>query len=134
MANHQGLTLPAFQQSLCEKIRTVTAKMDQGKGLESAKRDIYLCKQVSEIIQEKSIKSRTELLALALLQKNEGNTDLAEFIMNRHRQVVAKLLKTRWDMFNAQARLERSRKTRLELLVEAAEGECVEGCEGKWLQ
>ena len=108
--------------------------MDQGKGLESAKRDIYLCKQVSEIIQEKSIKTRTELLALALLQKNEGNTDLAEFIMNRHRQVVAKLLKTRWDMFNAQAKLERSRKTRLELLVEAAEGECVEGCEGKWLQ
>ena len=37
-------TLPAFQQSLCEKIRTVTAKMDQGKDLESAKRDIYLCK------------------------------------------------------------------------------------------
>ena len=88
----------------------------------------------SKLIQEKSIKTRTELLALAQLQKNEGNTDLAEFVMNRQPKVIAQLLKTTWDMFNAQAKLERSRKTRLELLVEAAEGECVEGCEGKWLQ
>ena len=54
--------------------------------------------------------------------------------MNRQPKVIAQLLKTTWDMFNAQTKLERSRKTRLELLVEAAEGECVEGCEGKWLR
>ena len=37
-------------------------------------------------------------------------------------------------MFNGQAKLDRSRKTRLELLTEAAEGECVHGCEGNWLR
>ena len=37
-------------------------------------------------------------------------------------------------MFNAQAKLDRSRKTCLELLTEAAEGECVDGCEGNWLR
>ena len=90
--------------------------------------------QVSEIIQQKSIKTRTELLALAQQQKNEGKTDLAEFIMNRQPKIIAQLLKTTWDMFNAQAKLDRSRKTRLELLTEAAEGECVDGCEGNWLR
>ena len=36
-------------------------------------------------------------------------------------------------MTNAQDKLERSKKTRLELLKEAALGNCVTGCEGKWL-
>ena len=103
----------------------MTAKMDQAKHLESVKRD-YTSFQVSQIIQEKSIKTRTELLALAQLQKNEGKTDLAEFIMNRQPKVIAQLLNT-WDMFNAQAKLERSRKTRLELLLEAAERKLCRG-------
>ena len=37
-------------------------------------------------------------------------------------------------MFNAQAKLDRSRKTHLQLLTEAAEGECVDDCEGNWLR
>ena len=47
-------TLPAFQQSLCETIRTVTAKMDQGKDLESAKRDISLT-EISHILSHVKI-------------------------------------------------------------------------------
>ena len=108
---------------------------ENGSGQRCRKRKKRLTSlQVSEIIQEKSIKTRTELLALAQLQKNEGKTDLAEFIMNRQPKVIAQLLKNTWDMFNAQAKLERMRKTRLELLLEAGERECVEGCEGKWLR
>ena len=35
-------------------------------------------------------------------------------------------------MRNAQQKLESSKKTRLEILQEVKEGECVTGCEGKW--
>ena len=36
-------------------------------------------------------------------------------------------------MRNAQQKLERSQKTRVQILQEAAEGECIDGCHGQWL-
>jgi hypothetical protein len=90
--------------------------------------------EVADIIQSNSIKTRTELLTLAQLQKDEGKYDLAEFIMNRQPKTVSHILKTTWDMFNAQAKLERANKTHMELLTEAVRSECVDGCEGRWLR
>jgi hypothetical protein len=90
--------------------------------------------QVSEIIEAKSIKTRTELLALAQEQKAEGKSDLAEFVMNRQPKVIAHVIKTTWDMLNAKANLERSKKTHIQLLDESKTGECIENCEGRWLQ
>ena len=43
---------------------------------------------VSQIVIDKGIKTRTELLALANAQKKEGKTDLAEFITNRGYKAV----------------------------------------------
>lgn len=37
-------------------------------------------------------------------------------------------------MLNAKANLERSKKTRIQLLEEAQTRECIENCEGRWLQ
>ena len=85
--------------------------------------------ELSEIIVEKGTRTRTELLAFANKQKLEGKCDIAEFIVNRGPRVVAKVLNTAWEMTNAQDKLERSKKTRLELLQEAALGNCVTGCE-----
>ena len=59
--------------------------------------------EVSEIVVEKGIQSVTELQALASEQKSEGKTDLAEFIMNRALRVVSDIMKTAWDMENADA-------------------------------
>ena len=42
-------------------------------------------------------------------------------------------MKTAWDMENADATLERLRKSRMVLLQEAKEEECVDGCDGQWL-
>ena len=39
--------------------------------------------EFSQIIVEKGLKNRTDALAFAFMQKNEGKTDLAEFIINR---------------------------------------------------
>ena len=45
--------------------------------------------------------------------------------MNRGPRVVAEVLNTAWEITNAQDKLERSKKTRLELLQEAALGNCM---------
>ncbi|XP_068676750.1 uncharacterized protein [Montipora foliosa] len=88
--------------------------------------------ELSEIVVEKGITTVTELQALASKQKSEGKTDLAEFIVNRAPRVVSDIVKTAWDMENADAILQRSRKSRMLLLEEAGEGDCVDGCDVQW--
>lgn len=106
-------------------IKTVPKKKIRKKRLTSF--------ELSEIIVAKKIKSRTELLALARNQKKEGKTDIAEFIVNRGAKVVAEILDTAWEMETSNIDLERARKTRLDLLADARQGECVENCDGQWL-
>ena len=82
---------------------------------------------------KKGIKSRTELLSYANKQKSEGKNDVAEFLVNRGPPIVSEVLTTGWEMKNAQEKLDRSKKCRIEILEEAAQGECVSGCNGQWL-
>ena len=57
--------------------------------------------EVSKIIIDKGFRNRTELLALANVQKAEGKTDLAEFVFNRGNRVVEEVIATSWEMENA---------------------------------
>ena len=109
------------------KSRTMTQRQ---KGNENAKNRMTSL-QVSEIAEAKSIKTRTELLALARQQKTEGRSDLAEFIMNRLPNVINQIITTTWDMLNAEANLARSEKTRTELLGEVAASGCIENCQNR---
>ena len=74
-----------------------------------------------------------QLLALARQQKLKGKTDIAEFIVSRGAKVVSEVLDTAWEMENSTNDLERARKSRVQLLHEARQGECTEGCCGQWL-
>lgn len=85
------------------------------------------------MIVRKGIKSRTELLAYANEKKLTGKSDIAGFIVNRGPRVVSEVLTTAWKMTNAQAKLDRSKKTRIEILEEAAQGQCASGYDGEWL-
>ena len=87
---------------------------------------------VSEIIQQKQIKSITELQALAQQQKREGKTDLAEFLLNRPSRTVAEILKTSWEMAEAEQKLARAKKSRIELLKDALEEACACDADGRW--
>ena len=90
--------------------------------------------QLSEIIIEKNIRLREELLIFAKEQKDEGKKDIVEFIVNRGSKVVADVIDTAWEMESAKERRARREKSRIELLNEAREGSCVEGCNRLWLQ
>ena len=82
------------------------------------------CYEVSNIILEKKIQNRTELLALASAQKAEGKTDLAEFVMNRGNRVVEECISTAWEMEKASELLQRSKLTRLQFLEKCLQDPC----------
>ena len=84
-----------------------------------------------QIIQAKKIQNRVELLALALKWQGEGKIDLTEFVANRGSKIVNQAIQTANELSEAQRRLERSKKTRIELLEESASSPCVEDCHGQ---
>ena len=80
--------------------------------------------EFSQIIVEKGLKNRTDALAFAFMQKNEGKTDLAEFIINRGVKTVNEAIATAWEMEGATSKQLRTAKSRLQILEEAANEPC----------
>ena len=79
------------------------------------------------------LKTRTELLAYANQQKLQGKYDMAEFIVNQGPHVAGEVLTTAWEMNMVQEKLDRLKKSCIEILEEATQGECAPGCNGQWL-
>ena len=88
---------------------------------------------VKQIIQEKKINTRLELVCLAVEQEREGKTSLAQFIANRGNRAVDEALCIAKEFGEAEAKLARSNKTRMQLLEDCKESECNDGCHGSWL-
>ena len=87
------------------------------------------CYEESNIILEKKIQSRTELLTLASAQKAEGKTDLAEFVMNRGNRVVGESISTAWEMEKASEVL-----NKLQILEKCLQDPCTAECYGRWAE
>ena len=85
---------------------------------------------MSDVIVQKKIHTKEELLILVNEQKLEGKRDLALYVLNNIDRCV-KLISTTWEMVNAQEFLTRKTKSRMELLREASLKEC--NCDGEWL-
>lgn len=89
--------------------------------------------EVSQIVVNKGIKTRLELLALAQEQQTQRKTDLAQFIANRGSKVVDEAILVGWELKEAPSRLLRAQQSRLERLQTAFEGDCAPNCSKKWL-
>lgn len=89
---------------------------------------------VSQIIEQRKFTKRIQVVCLAVQQKREGNTALAEFIANKGDNAVDEALSVAKEFSEAEAKLARSKKTRIDILREAKDKGCCEGCEGKWLE
>ena len=70
---------------------------------------------------EKGLKNRTDVLAFAHMQKNEGKTDIAKFIVNRGAKVVNDAIQTAWEMEGAKASQEHMARSHMEILREAGQ-------------
>jgi hypothetical protein len=73
-------------------------------------------------------------MALSARWKDEGKTDLAEFVSNRGSKVVNDALETAKELRCAQERLLRSKKSRIELLKDQLGKTYEGGCDGAWLR
>ena len=80
------------------------------------------------------IKSETEPLALADAQSKEGKKDLANFILCHSSKAIQELIDNTRHLQNARAKLDRKKKSRIDLLRDACRAECVDGCNGEWIK
>ena len=94
---------------------------------------MYSTYDIVHFIQEAKIKARLELIGLAVEQKKEGKTKLAEFIANRGSKVVEEALQLAKEFDEAPAKLLRKAKSRIEILRQAYDSTCVEECKGQWI-
>lgn len=122
------LTCPPRTTSATKKRKTC------GKSAKKKKCQRLSVFDVVQIIQSRKITSRVQLMALAARWKDEGKTDLAEFVANRGPKIVNEALETAQELTFAQERLERSKKSRVQLLKEHFTKPCVDGCHGAWLR
>ena len=90
---------------------------------------------MSEIIGKRNIKTLTELQALAFHQKEEKKQISLSFsyTVTRTPRAVMDILNSAWEIEGAQENLNCEMKSRMDILREAREWECVDGCNGEWL-
>ena len=88
---------------------------------------------VSEYMIEHNIKSETKLLAKANDQKIAGKKDLANFVLNRSSKSLQDLMSSTWRMQGAAAQIHQRQVPRMDLIMEWATKDCIEGCNGAWL-
>ena len=110
-----------------------TKKKERKLKKREKKRKRYSTSDVVDIIRHDKIKTRLELINLAMEQKEQGKSELSDFIANRGRKVVNEALDLAKEFDDAPAALARLKMTRIELLQQAYTSSCVVGCEGQWL-
>ena len=112
----------------------VTGKNVSKRSVKRKRSKRLSCYEVSNIILERKVQNRTELLAFANAQKAEGKTDLAEFVMNRGSRVVEECISTACEMEKASEVLERSKLTRIQNLEKCLQDHCSAECYGRWAE
>jgi len=126
--NHPELKDPPSTEN------AIAAKKAKRKTQKKSKREKrYSTYDVVELIRQNNIKTRMELIDLAMTQKAQGKEKLAEFIANRGSKTVNEALHLAQEFNEAPITLARQRKTRIELLMEAYESPCSKNCGGKWM-
>ena len=128
--NHPNLQEPPTTEN------AMAAKKGKGKKTNKKKmqKKRYSTSDVVDIIRQNKIKSRLELINLAMIQKDQGKRELSDFIANRGKKVVNEALELAKEFDNAPRALARLQKTRIELLQESYHSQCVNDCNGKWLE
>ena len=89
---------------------------------------------VAEFVVKNNITKSNQLFAAAKQRKNEGNKDLANYVMSRSAKKLEEILENAWKMEKAEGDIERQNKTRIEILRSTLQEECVIGCNGQWFE
>ena len=67
-------------------------------------------------------------------QSLEGKKDLVNYVLCHSSKSLNELIQQTWKIKNASIILERKKRCRMDIIREAAAGQCVQGCEEMWLR
>lgn len=97
------------------------------RGRYSGRREKVKLDEISvyEIITRQNIKTEDDLLLEARLQYDEGKSDLLSFVMRQTASKKRELIKTAWGVKDSKRKANRKKMTRMEILREARDMECV---------
>ena len=85
---------------------------------------------ISEFIVENGIRNTDELFAAAKQRQQKGNKDLANFVIGCCVKKLRELVDNTWAVKTSRERLTRANMSRMEIVQEAPDGDCVEVCQG----
>lgn len=105
------------------------SKRDRKKKRGTERLTVY---DMTQLIQSRNIKTRLELVSLAVTRNREGDLSLAQFIANRGSKAVDEALSLAKEFSEAEKNFARSKKSRVEILQEAFQSNCAISCDGKW--
>lgn len=89
---------------------------------------------VANFIREHNITTYTELFSTAETRKEEGENDIAEFLFSRPEKHLRELISKTWFMKEAPSKAKRENIPRMTELQNALKGDCVPGCNKRWLE
>ena len=128
-AGHPNFVNPPRTAAATAAKRSAATSQEEQAGPSKKKRFDAL--DLSNIIIENRLKNKTQLLNYANNLKKDGKNDVALFILNNIQKSV-RILQTTWEMEESSNAIERKEKGRIEILEEARNGMCVDGCNGRW--
>ena len=109
--------------------RTAAATEQRRQSNNRGRRKSFDALDLSEIIVQKNIRSKNELLKLAQQQRKNGKRDLALYILNNTDKCV-KIIETTWEMEAAESTVKRSQQTRMSIVTSFINKCSIENC--KW--
>ena len=102
--------------------------------VKAAKKKRLSAGEIRKFIIQEDIRSSTHLMAIAQERSDAGEDDLADYCMNlRSEAKVTEVIDMAWMLFDAKKKMDRRKKSRIDLIKEAAGEDCPSECNGKWL-
>ena len=90
--------------------------------------------EVADFIVAKNITTVEQIFAKADARKQEGESDLANFLLSRTQKSTEELITKSWMLKQASSEIQRDETTRIEKVRNAATDACIDGCDGSWLE
>ena len=87
---------------------------------------------VAAFLIKNNLKDESHLMVVAKQRNDNGESDIYNFVLNKSPKALADLINTAWKMQNAEKNVERSEKSRMDILMDYVTGECVTHCLGTW--
>ena len=89
---------------------------------------------MSDFLVKHGIKNETERFAASKCRKDQGQVDLANFVLSKSSKVLSELIEKTWKMQRASEDLERKQKSRIDIVHEQLKEDCQTGCNKTWLE